>query len=160
MLSGLRHAAALAAFAALALTIAGIGRAAEHESLYTRMGGRPVVTAFISDTIDRVVADPRTNPPFQGVNTRRIKQGLVQFVCQLADGGCKYTGDSLREAHANLHISEVQFDRMVEILRDEMQRHHVRLRERNQLLALLAPMKRDTVNVKIPPPPRTHPDAY
>jgi hypothetical protein len=39
---------------------------------------------------------------------------------------------------------------MVEILRDSLRRHDVGLRERNELLALLAPMKRDVVDVPAP----------
>ncbi|MGH8269143.1 MAG: hypothetical protein ACRES1_03700, partial [Steroidobacteraceae bacterium] len=64
----------------------------------------------------------------------------------------RYTGDSMRDAHANLHITEAQFYDMVAILRTQMRRHHVGLRERNELLALLAPTKRDIVEVNVPAP--------
>jgi len=130
--------------------------AAPRESLYARMGGTPVVTAIVSDMIDQVTADPRLNKSYQGVNTRRLKSRLVAFICELAGGGCHYTGDSMRVAHANLHITEAQFYGMVAILREQMRRHHVRLRERNELLAMVAPMKRDIVEVNVAPPPKAH----
>ncbi len=142
----------LAASAFMAVAALGV-QAASNRSLYDRMGGAPVVRAFVSETIDRVVADPRLNSSFEGVNLPRLKRLLVEQICELAGGGCHYTGVSMREAHANQHITDAQFDGLVQILRDSMRQHHVRLRERNELLRLLAPMKRDVVKVVVPPPP-------
>jgi hemoglobin len=47
--------------------------------------------------------------------------------------------------HAGHHITEVMFYRMVDTLRDILKERHVDLRSTNQLLRLLAPMKRDVV---------------
>jgi hemoglobin len=136
------------AFALLAILLpAWSALHAEADSLYTRMGGEPVVRAVVSDTLDRVVANHRLNQSFARIDVERVKRLLAQQICALADGGCKYTGDSMREVHAGHEISEAEFYGLVEILRDSMRRHHVALRERNQLLALLAPMKHDIVDV-------------
>jgi hemoglobin len=121
-------------------------------SLYARMGGAPVVAAVVADTIDGVAADPRLNQSFQGTNLRRVKQKLAEQLCQLAGGGCTYTGDTMRQVHAGHHIGEAEFYGLVEQLRSALRRHGVALRERNELLALLAPMKRDVVNVPVPAP--------
>ncbi|MDP9007251.1 MAG: hypothetical protein M3N91_00830 [Pseudomonadota bacterium] len=56
----------------------------------------------------------------------------------------------MREVHAGHHIGETEFHGMVQILRVSMRQHRVALRERNELLALLAPMERDVVE---PPAP-------
>ena len=77
----------------------------------------------------------------------RVKRLLVEQICQLAGGGCRYSGDPMREVNSGHRISESEFYGLVEILRESLRRHHVRLRERNELLALLAPMKRDVVNI-------------
>lgn len=121
-------------------------------SLYERMGGHAVVTAVVNDTIDRVATDPRTKRSFDGSNLRRIKQKLTELLCQLSGGGCTYTGDSMRDSHAEHQITQAEFYGLVEILRDALRRHHVGLRERNELLAILAPMQRDVVNVRAPKP--------
>ena len=120
---------------------------ATPDSLYMRMGGEPVVHAVVSETLDRVVADHRLNQSFARIDVERVKRLLVQQICALAGGGCRYTGDPMREVHAGHQISESEFYGLVEIMRDSMRRHHVGLRERNQLLALLAPMQHDIVNV-------------
>jgi hemoglobin len=125
------------------------------DSLYMRMGGEPVVRAVVSDTLDRVVADHKLKRSFAEVDVIRIKRLLAEQICQLAGGGCRYSGDSMREAHGGHQISEAEFYGMVEILRDSMRRHHVGLRERNELLALLAPMERDVVEI---PAPRANAD--
>jgi hemoglobin len=122
-------------------------------SLYARLGGAPVVTRLVDATIDQVVANHRLNQSFKDTDLKRIKEKLVEQICQLADGGCQYTGDPMRDVHAGHKISESEFYGLVEILRDNMRQLSIGLRERNELLALLAPMKRDVVNVPAPPPP-------
>lgn len=134
--------------AAPVLALSGKATAAESpntRSLYTRMGGQPAIDAIVSDTIDQVVADHRLKRSFEGSNIARIKQKLGEQICALAGGGCEYTGDPMREVHAGHHISEAEFYGMVQILRTSMRGHHVGLRERNEVLALLAPMERDVV---------------
>jgi hemoglobin len=114
-------------------------------SLYARIGGQATIAAVVSDTIDQVVADHRLKRSFDGSNIARIKEKLGEQICSLAGGGCEYTGDPMREVHAGHHISEAEFYGMVEILRTSLREHHVALRERNELIALLAPMERDVV---------------
>jgi hemoglobin len=114
-------------------------------SLYSRLGGTPNVTAIFSDTIDRAARDPQMKDTFAGVNLGRVKGHLVEYICSRTGGGCLYTGDSMHDAHGGLGVTEAQFFELVTILRDSMRRHGVRLRERNELLQILAPVKRDVV---------------
>ena len=52
------------------------------------------------------------------------------------------------------NVAPAQFFGLVEILRKSLRRHHVPLRERNELLALLAPMAPDVIEVPSPPMPK------
>jgi hemoglobin len=70
---------------------------------------------------------------------------LIEQICSLSGGGCAYTGDSMRDVHAGLNIDQSEFYGLVESLREALQHHGVALRERNELLQILAPMKRDVV---------------
>jgi hemoglobin len=124
--------------------------AAAEQSLYARMGGEPVIRLVVSETLDQVVADHQLGRSFEKVDVDRVKRLLVEQICELAGGGCHYSGDSMREVHGGHQISEAEFYGLVQILRDNLKRHHVRQRERNELLVLLAPMKRDVVNVPAP----------
>jgi hemoglobin len=137
-----------------ALCLCSASLPATTRPLYDRLGGATVMTAVVSETIDQVVADPRLNQSFKGSNIARIKRMIVEQICDLAGGGCHYSGDSMHEVHANHNISQAQFFGLVEILRRSMRRHHVPLRERNELLALLAPMAPDVIDVRAPPMPK------
>jgi hemoglobin len=114
-------------------------------SLYVRMGGARNIQAIVGDFIDRSSRDPRTRQAWDKVNLPRAKSLLALEICDLTGGGCKYTGDNVHDVHAGLGITEAQFFGVVEMLRDTMRQHGVRLRERNELLQILAPMKRDIV---------------
>lgn len=122
-------------------------------SLYARLGGKPVVTKLVDATIDQVVANHHLSQSFKDTDLKRIKEKLVEQICNLGGGGCEYTGDPMRVVHAGHKISESEFYGLVEILRVNMRNLDIGLRERNELLGLLAAMKRDVVNVPAPPPP-------
>jgi hemoglobin len=120
-------------------------REARGPTLYRRLGGAAGVTAIADTLIDRTVADPLTGPNFNGAKISRIKRLLAEQICDLSHGPCRYSGDSMKEVHAGHEISEAMFYRMVEILRTVLHERGVDLRSTNQLLRLLAPMKRDVV---------------
>jgi hemoglobin len=114
-------------------------------SLYERLGGTQKVTAFVNETIDRVAADPRMNQSFDKVDLKRVKILLVQQICSLTEGGCTYSGDPMKEVHEGHKITNAEFFDLVEVLRKAMRSQDVPLSARNELLAILAPMKRDVV---------------
>jgi hemoglobin len=116
-------------------------------SLYARLGGTPTVSAFVNQTIDHVAADPRMNQSFDKVNLQRVKDMLLEQICSLSGGGCTYTGDTMRDVHAGHHISNAEFFSLVEALRGAMRAQGVPLAARNELLEILAPMKRDVVKL-------------
>jgi hemoglobin len=116
-------------------------------SLYARLGGTPKVSAFVNQTIDRVAANPRMNQSFDKVNLQHVKDMLLEQICSLTGGGCTYTGDTMRDVHAGHHITNAEFFGLVEELRTSMRAQGVPLAARNELLEILAPMKRDVVKL-------------
>ncbi|MBC8027394.1 MAG: group 1 truncated hemoglobin [Steroidobacteraceae bacterium] len=116
-------------------------------SLYERLGGTAKVSAFVGVTIERTVADPALNRTFDKVNLQHVKDMLVLQICSVSGGGCTYTGDTMRDVHAGHKITNAEFAGLVEVLRDAMRAQDVPLPARNELLALLAPMKRDVVKL-------------
>ncbi|MEQ1591688.1 MAG: group 1 truncated hemoglobin [Thiobacillaceae bacterium] len=114
-------------------------------SLYERLGGEPVVTQVVSQTMDTVAHDPRVNQSFDKVNLKKLKGKIVLQICSLSGGGCEYTGDDMKLVHKGLKITEREFYALVEALQQALGDHGVGEREKNELLALLAPMKRQVV---------------
>lgn len=114
-------------------------------SLYERLGGEARLTAVVSKLVERAAADPRMQRSFDGVKLATLKKSLVQQICSLAGGGCVYEGETMRNAHRDLRIAASEFDALVGLLRDELDRAGVDGGAKNELLRLLAPMKRDIV---------------
>lgn len=135
----------LRAWALIVLCLSGATAVEAGASLYARLGGAPGVQAIADTLIDRVVADPVMGPSFKDSKLNRIKRLLAEQLCELSGGGCRYSGDSMKEVHAGHRISEAQFYRMVDTLRAILRERRVDQRSTNQLLRLLAPMKRDVV---------------
>jgi len=130
------------------LVIAGIVAvvpAGAHARLFDRLGGAPGITAIADQLIDRVVADPQLGRSFKDSDLDRIKRLLAEQICDLAGGPCKYSGDSMKEVHTGHHISEAEFYGMVADLREVLKQRQVSPGATNELLRLLAPMKRDVV---------------
>ncbi len=75
----------------------------------------------------------------------RVKEKIVEQVCNLAGGGCAYTGDPMDKVHKGLKNTEAELSLLVQFLRDALDGAGVQEGEKNELLRLLAPMKRDIV---------------
>lgn len=118
---------------------------AEDASLYERLGGQPVLAKVIHQTLTQVAGDPAVNQSFADVNLQKLEKKIVEQLCSLTGGGCAYSGDDMRTVHAGLKIRQREFYSMVEALRTALDVNGVGEREKNELLRLLAPMKRDVV---------------
>lgn len=130
----------------LLLGLVSFAAQAQTGTLYDRLGGDSAIKALASELIDATRADPQASRTFQEkVDIPRVKRLLAEQICMLSQGPCQYSGDTMRQVHAGMHISEAEFYRMVELLVDVLQKRGVGQRETNELLALLAPMKRDIV---------------
>jgi hemoglobin len=125
---------------------------ASQAPLYDRLGGAPGIAAIADTLIDRVSADPLLGRSFKDSKLERIKKLLAEQLCDLSGGPCRYSGDSMKEVHAGHHISEAEFFGMVADLRAVLKERHVSQGAANELLRLLAPIKRDVVE-----PARTAP---
>jgi len=126
------------------LLLSGMAAGAQAR-LYDSLGGHVGVAAIAAALIDRVSEDPMLGRSFKDSNLDRIKKLLAEQLCDLSGGPCHYSGDSMKEVHAGHHISEAEFYRMVADLREVLKERHVSQGATNELLRLLAPMKRDVV---------------
>ena len=129
---------------AVCLTLAACASPPES-SLYARLGGQPVVSAAVQRTIERAARDPRTMRSFDGIKLVTLEASITQQICSISGGGCRYEGDTMEKVHHELHIRAGEFDALVDILREEFDAAHVDPGAKNELLKLLAPMKRDIV---------------
>ena len=121
------------------------GSTMEKRSLYDRLGGKPAIQAVVDDFIGNVAADARINARFGGANIPRLKTRLVDQICEAAGGPCKYTGQSMKVAHAGMKITDAEFTALVEDLVKSLDKFKVPAQEKNELLSALGGMKGDIV---------------
>jgi hemoglobin len=134
--------------AALALAAAQAQSApAADDTLFSALGARPGIAAIVDDFVPRLVADPRMSEFFKKANQAHLKQMLSEQFCVVSGGPCTYTGLPMKTAHQDMDISKGDFNALVEVLQASMDAQHVPFATQNQLLARLAPMHRDIVNV-------------
>ena len=132
----------------LAFCGAAMAQTAPTDSLYKTFGEKPGLVKLMDDFMVRLLADPRTGPHFKPANQQRVKEQLVDQFCQVMGGPCVYKGADMKSSHSNLDIKKSDFNALVEVLQQTMDAQGIPFREQNKLLALLAPMHRDTITVR------------
>jgi hemoglobin len=139
--------AALAFAAALAMPLPSM---AKDKTLYERLGGKKSITAVVNEFVSHVAMDARINHYFAQTASdpdrmKKFKLNLVYQICQASGGPCRYTGKSMKEAHAGMGITSADFNALVEDLTAALDKFKVGDKEKNELLGALAPMKSDIV---------------
>jgi len=103
------------------------------------------VGRIVDDMLSQSVADPRTAGIFVATDMVRLRRTLREQFCYILNGGCRYTGRSMADAHDEIGLQAADFGALVEHLQAAMSREGVSFRTQNQFLAKLAPMRRNTV---------------
>jgi hemoglobin len=123
-----------------------------EESLYDRLGGLQAIALVVSDFVDVFVADPliMANPAVRERKTvdtaPYIKFQVTAMTCEATGGPCQYTGLNMRDAHDGLGVTPEEWERMVELFAQTLERHGVPERETQELFAVLGPTRDDIVH--------------
>jgi hemoglobin len=99
--------------------------------------------------VDSVLnANPRINAARQAVPRAGLKYRVTELVCQVTGGPCKYTGRSMKDAHAHLAISEGQWQALLRDFRASLAHFNVPAREQGELIAIVESTKGDIVTAR------------
>ena len=115
------------------------------KTLFERLGGKPAIEAVIDDFLGRVSQDERINAAFAGAHLPRLRQRLVEQVCQASGGPCTYSGRDMKTVHAGMGVTGAQFDALVGHLVATLDKFKVPEKEKGELLSVLGPMRGDIV---------------
>jgi len=133
------------------------GEAAPKKSLYDRLGGDQGINLIVDDWIARALADPRVNWERKGLkqggltlsrgkslewnaspeNVANMKKHIAQFVKVATGGPAKYEGREMKEAHANMRITNAEFDAAVGDLKASLDKLGLPVEEQKELLAIV-----------------------
>ena len=121
--------------------------AAADDALFRDLGGQAGIDRIVGDFVPRLVTDARMGEFFKRANQDHLRQMLGELFCRVSGGGCVYTGLSMKQAHQDIDVSKGDFNALVEVLQASMDAQGVPFATQNRLLAKLAPLHRDVVNV-------------
>lgn len=130
------------------LAIAPMSRA--DDTLYKSLGGKKAITAVVDDFVGRVAADNRINSFFKATaadpkRLAKFKKNLIDQICEASGGPCKYQGKDMKTAHAGMGIGGADFDALVQDLVASLDKFMVKDGDKQALLGVLGPMKKDIV---------------
>src|SRR5258708_28649313 len=111
-------------------------------------GGEKLTPAVVDEFVGRCAADKRINAFFAktAADPKRLatfKMNLVNQIGQASGGKEKYTGKSMKAAHAGMGISTADFNALVEDLVGALDKFKVGETEKKELLSVLGPMSAD-----------------
>ena len=129
------------------LLIANIGFSQE-KTLYQRLGGYDAIAAVVDDFVMQLATDPSLGAFFKGHSEdsiKKIRQHVIDFICNAAGGPCSYTGRDMKTSHKGLGITEAQWNKSVEYLKATLDKFKVPEKEQNELFAAVSSVKNDIV---------------
>jgi hemoglobin len=141
----IRHAVAAAVLAASFAS----SSAFAADSLYKRVGGYDALAAVTDDFIGKLATDQDFARFFVGLSEdskKRIRQNVVDLMCQATGGPCFYVGRDLKVAHAGLGITKAEWDKSVTLFVDTLNKFKVGPQEQKDLAGLVLPLEKDIVD--------------
>ncbi|RZA00907.1 MAG: group 1 truncated hemoglobin [Moraxellaceae bacterium] len=114
-------------------------------TLYQQLGGQAGINTLTDKFIERIGHDKQILPFFAATKISYFRTQFALHLCAISDGPCQYNGDTLAQIHTGMAIKHSDFNRVVELLVAAMDDAKIAQRAQNQLLARLAPMRKDVM---------------
>ena len=131
--------------------------AAARPTLFERLGGQEGIALIVEDWVNRAIADPQVNWERKGVtkggwslkrgesvewkNTpdagTKMKKHIAQFLTLSTGGPPTYEGRDMQCVHANMNISNAEFDAAIGDLKASLDNLKVPTDEQKELLAIV-----------------------
>jgi hemoglobin len=124
---------------------------AESKSLYDRLGGAYPIAVVVDDFIERLLVNEtlNANPAIKEARARVPSAGLkfhvTTLVCQVTGGPCKYVGRDMKTSHANLNISEKEWQVMLAEFSKTLAKFKVLVAEQRELIDIVNSTKTQIV---------------
>lgn len=122
-----------------------------QESLYKRLGGYDAIAAVTDDFIMRLVTHKDLTRFFGGNSDdskKKIRQHVVDFLCNAAGGPCLYIGRTMKDSHKGLKIAEKDWQIAGGLLVESLNKFRVPQKEQEEVLGLVNSVKKDIVEMQ------------
>ncbi|MCS6997572.1 MAG: group 1 truncated hemoglobin [Casimicrobiaceae bacterium] len=138
-------AVALGLTAASPATLAQGAQRPIDEAALAPYGGYRGLGMMTEKFVERVAKNPKIAHFFRNAEPDRLAALLTEQFCEVLGGGCRYSGKSMREAHAGMKITQADFNALAEDLQAVMTEAGYPQWAQRRLIARLAPMQREIV---------------
>lgn len=118
---------------------------AQPPTLYQQLGGKGGLEAITDNFLNNLAGDARIAHFFADTDIPKFRSMLIKQFCTVAGGPCTYDGKDMKEAHDNRHITDADFNALVEDLQKAMDDARIPIPVQNRFLAQLVPMEKDIV---------------
>jgi hemoglobin len=122
--------------------------AAKTPSLYTQLGGYDAIAAVTDDFITRLATDPTLAKFFTGLNDeskKRVRQHVIDFLCNATGGPCLYLGQDMKTAHKGLHITDAEWNTSAQHLVATLNKFKVPQAQQDAVMGAIGALKGDIV---------------
>ena len=122
--------------------------ASKAPSLYTQLGGYDAIAAVTDDFINSLATDPQLGKFFVGLNDtskQRVRQHVIDFLCNATGGPCLYLGQDMKTAHKGLHITEAEWNTSAARLVDTLNKFKVQQAQQTAVIGAISALKGDIV---------------
>jgi hemoglobin len=121
------------------------------KSLYERLGKKEGITKVVESFIKKAASNDVTKKRFAKLSKERVEKlrdNLVDQICKESGGDCEYSGKSMKDAHKGMKITDAEWNATVAALQAALDENNVGENESNDLIAAIAPLKEEIVEVK------------
>lgn len=118
-----------------------------NNSLYVKMGEQAALDKVVENLINIIGRDDVIFPHFANSNVSYFRKNLTLFLCDIVDGPCQYSGDTMQDIHRGMHINKNQFNHFVELFIEAMDVSGISYPIQNELLARLAPLRKKIISI-------------
>lgn len=125
--------------------------AAATDSLYKRLGGYEALAAVTDEFIMRLATSKNLQRFVVGLSDdskKKLRQHVVEFLCELTGGSCVYTARDMKTSHKGLGITAADWDEAATALAETLDKFKVGAREKNEVLTAVSSLKKDIVEMK------------
>ena len=115
------------------------------DAMLSAFHGKAGIDRIADGLVDRIKSDARISDILKGQDEKRLRRLLKEQFCYILNGGCAYSGRSMKAAHKDLGLQTADVGALVEDLQAAMRQERVAFFAQNRFLAKLAPIKRAAV---------------
>lgn len=119
-----------------------------EKTLYQRLGGYDALAAVSDDFIGRLANSKQLGKFVVGLSDdskKKLRQHLVDFLCNATGGPCLYVGRDMKTVHTGLGITGKDWDESVKLLTETLDKFKVPDQEKSEVLAAVGSLKDDIV---------------